>query len=189
MSISEQDLARLAELYNLETTKPHEHITWLNNETTRIEATNSGPIQRVIVDDANAETELNGITLFDPNVGMTFIITLIFFLAFACAIIYGFQPFTMNVLKISQQQNAILFTVFGIVGLISQTFLVARISKVLGMKKAFTTSILFTAIAFIIMYFSHSLPARASASIYAARISAHLPASAPRVGADSRSRG
>lgn len=68
MSITEQDLARLAEIYNLETTKPHEHITWLNNGTTRIEATNSGPIQRVIVDDAHAETELNGITLFDPSV-------------------------------------------------------------------------------------------------------------------------
>jgi predicted MFS family arabinose efflux permease len=62
-------------------------------------------------------------TLFDPNVGMTFIITLIFFLAFACALIYGFQPFTMNVLKITESQNAQLFTLFGVVGLISQNLL------------------------------------------------------------------
>src|SRR5438067_839574 len=32
-------------------------------------------------------------TLFDPNVGVTFVISLVFFLAFSCAIIYGFQPF------------------------------------------------------------------------------------------------
>jgi MFS family permease len=96
-------------------------------------------------------------TLFDPNVGMTFIISLVFFLAFSCAIIYGFQPFTMNVLKITQSQNAILFTLFGAIGLISQTFLVARISKMLGMKKAFTTMILFTALSFVFMYFSHEL--------------------------------
>src|SRR5581483_3789797 len=34
-------------------------------------------------------------TLFEPGVGLTFIISLVYFLAFSCAIIYGFQPFTM----------------------------------------------------------------------------------------------
>ncbi len=96
-------------------------------------------------------------TLFDPNVGVTFLISLIFFFAFSCAIIYGFQPFTMNILKVSQVQNAILFTIFGAVGLIAQTFLVQRISKVLGMKKAFSASMLFTAISFVIMFFAQSL--------------------------------
>jgi MFS family permease len=96
-------------------------------------------------------------TLFDPNVGVTFVITLVFFLAFACAIMYGFQPFTMNVLKITQSQNALLFTLFGAVGLVSQTFLVGRISKLLGMKHAFTYSLLATAASFVIMFFSHSL--------------------------------
>lgn len=96
-------------------------------------------------------------TLFDPNVGMIFVITLIFFLAFACAIIYGFQPFTMHVLRITQVQNAILFVIFGIVGFISQTFLVERYSKFLGIKKAFTTAILFTAVGFLLMFFSRSL--------------------------------
>lgn len=96
-------------------------------------------------------------TLFDPNVGLTFFITLVYFLAFACAIMYGFQPFTMNVLKITQSQNALLFTMFGAVGLIAQTFLVGRISKWLGMKHAFTYSLLATAASFVIMFFSHSL--------------------------------
>lgn len=96
-------------------------------------------------------------TLFDENVGITFIISLVFYLAFACAIIYGFQPFTMNVLHISATMNAVLFTLFGLVGLISQTFLVGHISKKLGMKKAFAVSLLFTAISFGIMFFSHAL--------------------------------
>ncbi len=97
-------------------------------------------------------------TLFDPNVGTTFIISLVFFMAFACAIIYGFQPFTMNVLRISQSQNAWLFTMFGAMGLISQSFLVARLSKWWGMKKAFTSSMIFIIISFLLMYASHSLP-------------------------------
>ena len=96
-------------------------------------------------------------TLFDPNVGVTFVISLIFFLAFSCAIIYGFQPFTLNILKISPSQNAVLFTLFGIVGLISQTFIVGRFSKLLGIKKSFTTSIFFTSLSFLIMFFSRSL--------------------------------
>ncbi len=104
-------------------------------------------------------------TLFDPNVGVTFVISLIFFLAFSCAIIYGFQPFTNNVLKISQSQNALLFTLFGAMGLVSQTFLVARATKTLGMKKAFTSSILFTALAFGIMFFSRSLPVFVAAMV------------------------
>lgn len=104
-------------------------------------------------------------TLFDPNVGITFLISLVFFLAFSCAIIYGFQPFTMNVLRITESQNAILFTIFGIVGLISQTFLVQRFTKAFGMKKAFSAGIIFTAVSFVIMYFSHALPLFIAASV------------------------
>lgn len=104
-------------------------------------------------------------TLFDPNVGTTFVISLVFFLAFACAIIYGFQPFTLNVLKVSPVQNAILFTMFGAVGLFSQTYLVARFSKALGLKKAFSFSMLFTAISFVFMFLSNALPFFVVASI------------------------
>jgi len=96
-------------------------------------------------------------TLFDPNVGITFLISLIFFLAFSCAIIYGFQPFTINVLRVTQVQNAIIFTVFGLVGLIAQTFLVQRVAKKFGIKKAFSAGMLLTATTFLLMFFSHTL--------------------------------
>ncbi|OGK19372.1 hypothetical protein A3D80_00570 [Candidatus Roizmanbacteria bacterium RIFCSPHIGHO2_02_FULL_40_13b] len=104
-------------------------------------------------------------TLFDPNVGATFFISLVFFLAFACALIYGFQPFTLKVLHILPSQNAILFTMFGIVGLISQTFLVGRFSKKLGIKTSFSISLFFTAVSLLIMFFSRSIPIFIIASI------------------------
>lgn len=96
-------------------------------------------------------------TLFDPNVGTTFMISLVFFLAFSCAIIYGFQPFTLNVLKLTTSQNALLFTMFGIVGLLAQTLFVGRFTKLFGMKKAFTISLFFITVAFIAMFFSHTI--------------------------------
>jgi MFS family permease len=104
-------------------------------------------------------------TLFDPNVGTTFIISLVFFLAFACAIMYGFQPFTLNVLKMTETQNAMLFTLFGTVGFIAQTFLVGRVSKKLGMKKAFQMGMFLTAVSFFIMFAARSIPVFIVASI------------------------
>lgn len=97
-------------------------------------------------------------TLFEPNIGVTFLISFIFFLAFACAIIYGFQPFTLNVLGITASQNAILFTVFGAIGLITQTFLIGIFSKKFGMKHSFRYSIALVAVSFLIMFVANSIP-------------------------------
>ena len=73
-------------------------------------------------------------TLIDPNVGVTFLVSLVYFLAFSCSIIYGFQPFVLHVFKITVSQNAMLFTLFGVVGLITQMLLVQRFSKWLGIR-------------------------------------------------------
>ncbi len=96
-------------------------------------------------------------TLFDPNVGVTFAISLIFFMAFACAVLYGFQPFLLNVLKISQSTNAQLFTLFGILGFLTQNMLVGRITKKFGIKKSFIYSISLVALSFIVMFISPNL--------------------------------
>ncbi len=96
-------------------------------------------------------------TLFDPNVGATFMISMVFFLAFACAMMYGFQPFTMHVLKLTASQNALLFTMFGLIGFISQNLFVGRVTKALGMKKAFALGLTMTSVAFFIMFMSNSL--------------------------------
>lgn len=96
-------------------------------------------------------------TLFDPNVGVTFLITLVFFLAFACALIYGFQPYAINVLHITPTQNAMFFTLFGAIGLIAQNVFVGPYTKRIGMKRAFQSAMLLTAIAFFIMFLFHSV--------------------------------
>ncbi len=96
-------------------------------------------------------------SLFDPQLGRLFVISLVFFFAFACAMIYGFQPFTMNVLHMTSSGNAYLFTLFGIAGLIAQNFLVGRVSKKFGIQKSFSTGILLTAISFLFMFLSGSV--------------------------------
>lgn len=97
-------------------------------------------------------------TLVDPNVGETFLISLLFFLAFACSIIYGFQPFVQNVLHMNASQNAMFFTLFGVVGLFTQMLLVQRFSKWLGIKRAFMVSLFLTSVSMLIMPFSLFLP-------------------------------
>lgn len=96
-------------------------------------------------------------TLFEPQLGATFIITLVYYLAFACALIYGFQPFTLKVLHITTAQNAMLFTLFGVIGLIAQNLVVQPVSRYLGMGKAFTWSLAAVAVSFVIMFFSRHL--------------------------------
>mgnify|MGYP000950579551 CR=1 FL=1 len=96
-------------------------------------------------------------TLFEPNVGPTFLISLLFFLAFACSIMYGFQPFTLNILKMTPSENALLFTMFGALGFLTQTLIVGRFSKKFGLKRAFSTGLIWTGIALLAMYFSHTL--------------------------------
>lgn len=103
--------------------------------------------------------------LFDPNVGTTFLISFLYFLAFSCAIIYGFQPFTKNMLHVTDTQNAILFTVFGAVGLISQIFLVHRTAKFFGTKRAFGIGLASTAFAMFLMFVSRSLELFVVASV------------------------
>ena len=95
--------------------------------------------------------------LFDPNVGMTLLITLVYFLAFGCSIMYGFQPFAVRVLGLNSSEVSILFVVFGLVGLLAQLFIVPRITKMFGLKKTFSTSILIVAISFLLMFLSRNM--------------------------------
>jgi MFS family permease len=131
-------------------------------------------------------------TLFDPNVGATFMISLVFFLAFSCAILYGFQPFTLNVLKMSQSQNALIFTMFGTLGFLSQTFLVGRVSKMLGLKKAFHIGTFFVGVAFLTMFFARSMVLFVGASIFLALFNSIVQTLIPTIlsrEADAKSQG
>lgn len=90
--------------------------------------------------------------LTDKNVGTTLLITL--FYSFALSLlIFGYQPFSVKVLKLSANQISILFTLFGLVGLITQILLLQRLTKRFGLKFTFILSFLIVAIIFITFFF------------------------------------
>jgi MFS family permease len=131
-------------------------------------------------------------SLRDPNLGLTFIISLLFYFAFSCAIVYGFQPFTNKVLHLNATQVSYLFILFGLVGFVAQLFFVARFSKYFGNKKSFTYAIFATGVAFLIMYFSRSLPVFIVASIILALFNSSVQTLIPTIlsqEADAKSQG
>lgn len=131
-------------------------------------------------------------TLFDPNVGTTFLISLVYFLAFSCSIIYGFQPFTSEVLRINASQNAMIFTLFGVVGLITQMLLVQRVTNFFGMKKAFNYSILLTGVALLLMSLSGNILMFVGAALFLALVNSVAQTLLPTIlsrEADAKSQG
>ncbi len=94
--------------------------------------------------------------LVDPNLGTTFLITLVYSFAFAM-FIYVFQPFSLHILHLSTNQISLIFTLFGALGLISQMWLLGRFTKSLGLKKAYSWSFVLVALGFLMMFLSHSL--------------------------------
>ncbi len=94
--------------------------------------------------------------LFDPNVGATLLITLFYFLALSL-FIYAFQPYSVKVLKLSPVQISMLFTLFGVIGLVMQSLFVQRISSWLGIKRAFSGAFLIASFSLLLAFMSHSL--------------------------------
>ncbi len=88
--------------------------------------------------------------LFDSKLGNTFKITILYSIAFSCAMMYGFQPFAKNILKLSDSSISMAFVFIGVVGLIMQSFFVQKISKSLGTMRAFKISVLIVASAFLL---------------------------------------
>lgn len=102
--------------------------------------------------------------LVDPNVGKTLLITLVYSLAFAM-FIYAFQPFTVHVLKLNPNQISLLFTLFGVLGLVSQMWFLGKFTKAFGLKKAYSGSFILVALGFVMMFLSTSLAFFVAASI------------------------
>lgn len=94
--------------------------------------------------------------LFDPRVGTTLLITFVYYIAFACSVIYGFQPFAKKILFLSDVQISLLFVFFGVLGVITQVALVQRVTKMFGLKKAFSLGLLAIAVAFFLLFFTRS---------------------------------
>ena len=74
----------------------------------------------------------------------------------------------------SAGQISLVFTLFGIIGLISQVVLVGLITKTFGVKKTFMTSLLGVAISFIAMYFTTTVPAFVIANVVLGFVNAYV---------------
>jgi len=90
--------------------------------------------------------------LFDPNIGATLLITLFYFLGLF-SFIYAFQPYAVKILKLSPNEISLLFTMFGVIGLLTQTLLVGKLTKKWGLKKIFAGAIITSMFAFLVMFF------------------------------------
>lgn len=93
--------------------------------------------------------------LFDKNVGVTLFITLVYSLAFGM-FIFAFQPFAVKVLNLTPAQISSIFTLFGVLGLITQIFFVQKLVNLLGLKKALEIAMLILGFSFATLFFSKS---------------------------------
>ena len=96
--------------------------------------------------------------------GATLLLTLLYFTAFAM-FIYAFQSSAVKVLHMTPNQISLLFTLFGILGLVSQIVLLNLATKKFGVKRTFTTALIWISLAFVAMYFTRTIFSFVIASI------------------------
>ena len=94
--------------------------------------------------------------LTDPNVGPTLLITLVYATAFSL-LIYAFQPFAVKGLHLGVDTIALLFTLVGVAGLITQIVILPWVTKKWHIKDVFTNSLLIISFIFVLIFFSMNL--------------------------------
>lgn len=96
--------------------------------------------------------------LTNRTVGATLLLTLLYSSAFAM-FIYGFQSASVKAYHMSANQISLIFTIFGVLGLVSQLFTMGIVTKTFGIKRTFIVSLLWIAVSFLIMYFTTTIMA------------------------------
>lgn len=105
--------------------------------------------------------------LFEPYVGRLFLGSFLTNLSFSIFIL-GFQSFTSDVLLLSASSIAVIFTIFGLIGLILQGGVVGIAVKRFGEIPLLFFGVITTTVGFFLMGFSHSLPTFILSSIVVA---------------------
>jgi MFS family permease len=95
-------------------------------------------------------------SLFDKNVGMTLLISLIYSTAFGL-FIFAFQPFAVKVMHLGETQISLIYTLFGVIGLITQLFIMPRVANKFPDKTILTYALFIVAIAFLGNFFANIL--------------------------------
>ncbi len=93
--------------------------------------------------------------LIDENVGTTLLVSLLYTFAFSL-FIYAFQPFSVKILHITAQQISINFTIFGVIGLIAQGFIIPKVTKKFGEKRALSYSLILAVFTFLGLFVSRT---------------------------------
>ena len=93
--------------------------------------------------------------ILDENVGNTLLVTLFFSLAFGL-LIFAYQPFATKILNLDAARISLNFTIFGIVGLLAQGFLIPQISKRVIDKKLLMDALVVAAASFFGMFIARS---------------------------------
>lgn len=93
--------------------------------------------------------------LVDPAIGKTLSVSFLVMLAFSIYI-YAFQPMSVQILHLSPQQISIIFTVIGIIGLISQGVVIPRAIKLFGEQKLLLTSAISSVALFLVLFAARS---------------------------------
>jgi MFS family permease len=96
-------------------------------------------------------------SIFEPAIGKTLAISLIYSTAFSL-FIYGYQPFTVKILKLTPTEIAGVFTAIGVIGLIAQVALIPKVVAAVGDKKALLGALTVTILTFLGMGLTVSLP-------------------------------
>lgn len=95
-------------------------------------------------------------SLFDKNIGKTLAISFLAATAFS-AFILAFQSYIVRVLHATPQQISLNFILIGVIGLISQAFIIPFVSKRVEDKKVLIFSLAWTGIVFLLLAFANNL--------------------------------
>lgn len=95
-------------------------------------------------------------SIFDPAIGKTLLISFLYMLAFAM-FIYAFQPFATKILFMNATQISLIFTVVGVMGLITQIAILPRVVKSLGDRKTLSGAFLIAVGTFLAMFLSRTV--------------------------------
>lgn len=93
--------------------------------------------------------------LIDPAIGKTLAVSFLVTLAFSIYI-YAFQPMSVEVLHLTPQQIAIVFTVMGIVGLVSQGAIIPKVLKMFGERSVLVSSLIVSMGTFVLLFMTSS---------------------------------
>lgn len=95
--------------------------------------------------------------LFDPAIGKTLTVSFLVMLAFSI-FIYAFQPMSVQMLHLSPRQISIIFTIMGVIGLVSQGAVIPRVIKMFGERKVLVYSVAASVITFSVLFVTRSYP-------------------------------